>query len=74
MGDFTSSQQYVVADGTSGPTLTGNGLLTGSIIGQEMKVHNGTGLLATLKEPCWPIAPTLDVVCQVESPPPPKDP
>lgn len=74
LGDFTSSQQFVWSEGTSGPSLTGNGTLTGTITGQELKVYNGTGLLATLKEPCWPTAPTVDVVCQVEEPPPPEDP
>lgn len=77
LGDFMSLQQYVWVVGTGGPAVHGNGTLTGTITGQELKVYGGYGgveLLATLKEPCWPTAPTVDVVCQVEEPPPPEDP
>lgn len=73
LGDFTSTQDF---EQTNGTTLSGNGTLTGTVTGQEFKVYgpDGITLLATLKEPCWPTTPTVDVVCNVEEPPPPPDP
>lgn len=76
LGDFTSTQQLKFSESTGGPVSTGNGTLTGTVTGQEFKVYGpgGATLLATLKEPCWPTTPTVDVVCNVEEPPPPEDP
>ena len=76
-GDFTSTQYYFRGIGSGGSYLSGDGNLTGSIIGQEVRIlggYSGLEVLATLKEPCWPTTPTVDVVCNVEEPPPPPDP
>ena len=74
-GDFTSTQHYLFTDYPLN-SISGNGALTGTVTGQEFKVYgpDGITLLATLKEPCWPTTPTVDVVCNVEEPPPPPDP